>query len=188
MATKQEWESLGPPYYFRPHSSDQWGDPDKMNFHHLRLVNAFRRYIGRPIVVTHGFGDSSVANGRHPHGDAIDCFIINMDPFEAFKEIVTFHTRLVETPFVKYFTGIGVYLDVWKYHGILMKCGFHLDSRPDVIPAVWGALPPLDLLTTRNRDKCARLYAGYEFYPGTNKQKYVPMDQRFWEMYQSLRP
>lgn len=111
------WEKLK---YFKYDSKvDNWGDPDKMNWALLTKLDAFREYIGSPVIVTSGTGGKHIANSQHYKGNAVDIVVPYYSPnlIELYLASERFN-----------FNGIGVYPD-WEYNGEETG-GLHLDMRP----------------------------------------------------------
>jgi uncharacterized protein YcbK (DUF882 family) len=101
--------------YFRPDSSDNWGDPSKISRDLLLKLNAFREFIGKPIYVTSGYraGNSS---SEHSRGLAVDIVCPGIPLLQLYLAAERFD-----------FKGIGVYPN-WKYQGQIVG-GLHLDVR-----------------------------------------------------------
>jgi hypothetical protein len=103
--------------YFRANSTtDQWGDPSKISIQLLTKLDAFREFIGVPIIITSGYraGDK----GEHGRGLAADIMAPHY-PGSLFDLYLTAERFG--------FAGIGIYPD-WAYQGAIHG-GLHLDVR-----------------------------------------------------------
>lgn len=110
--------------YFKPGSSDNWGDPSKISHELLVKLDQLRLKTGRPIHVTSGYRPSgNTGDSQHKYGRAVDimCPGLNLRVFLSLAEEVGFN-------------GIGVYPH-WRMSGI-RSGGLHVDVRPNG-PARW---------------------------------------------------
>lgn len=130
--TKEDWSHLK---YFSP--SEAWGDPLKMDFKLLWILDCFRAHMGRKIVVTCGTQGNHVKNSQHYVGKAVDIVI---ETEGVSKLDILFNV------FRFPFTGIGVYPE-WKCRGMVSPLGFHFDCRDvaslprGITQATWIGVP-----------------------------------------------
>lgn len=114
--------------------SDNWGDPDKMSRSLLFELDAFRAFIGRPIVVTCGTQGVHSPKSQHYQGLAVDIVFPGAKPcdlIDTFFAVARFN-----------FNGVGLYPH-WKMNGQKVG-GMHLDQRvltPGQHKAQWMAIP-----------------------------------------------
>lgn len=104
--------------YFRPNTSDVWGDPQKIDLTLLTSLDQLRELTQKPIHVTSGFrSEGSTKDSQHKYGRAVDVICPGMDLFEFYllAERVGFN-------------GIGVYPH-WHWNASQVG-GLHLDVRP----------------------------------------------------------
>lgn len=116
-----QWDKLR---WFSPNDKlDQWGDTHKIKRELLEQLDAFRSYLGVPIIVTSGYRDQP--GSQHALGRAADivCPYFKGSLFDLFLEASRFN-----------FKGIGIYRD-WKGHGA--TGGLHLDVRDAHHRAQW---------------------------------------------------
>lgn len=165
--------------------NEAWGDPNKMNYPFLCLMDSFRNHLGIAINVLNGYCPGSVPGSSHPYGIANDVFIDCPDTFDLFIEMLGFHDRNLVIP---RFGGIGVYLGVWKYKGRIID-GFHLDGRiiKNNKVALWGGLQVPGNMTTEQMALFYKTYPEHKEFNRTDKQIYVPMDSRFWMSGKEIR-
>lgn len=163
-------------------SKNEFGPyPEKMDKNFIIFLDALRDFLGCSMNILCSHGSGSVKNSMHPHGMAVDVYFdSSKDPFDIFLRLIRFRKPGY---FYEYLGGIGVYLGVWHKHinGEKIEIiGFHLDVRPikNNKISLWGAIPPpgndiemAALLT---------LYPNLLKFKRTEKQIYVPMDERFW--------
>ena len=121
MKNQKVWNDIAP--YFKPqNTSDQWGDPAKMDPLTLYSLFSLRRALGLAIHVHCGTQGKHVKGSFHYSGLAVDVHIGHNIP-------VVDQYLMVE----KYnlFSGIGVYPD-WN------RPGLHLDVGGGIRrPARW---------------------------------------------------
>lgn len=112
--------------YFKPDSTDQWGDPTMIEHDLLLKLDTLRMLTHSPIHVTSGYRTTSsgAKNSQHFYGRAADviCPGISLGEFYRAAEKVGF-------------TGLGVY-PAWRYDGKIAG-GLHCDVRPGMIKARW---------------------------------------------------
>ena len=114
------WENIK---HFTP---DEFGDGSKMSRGLIYALDAFREYLGKPIIIHCGWEERET--GFHPTGNAVDLHIQGLSVFDQFMEAQRFDM----------FTGIGLY--PWWNNG-----GLHLDNRVIGIyrpRAIWGSTAP----------------------------------------------
>jgi uncharacterized protein YcbK (DUF882 family) len=98
---------------FRPNGdADKFGDPMKMDRELIFTLDAFRDYVGRPILVHCGYEERPGNKGYHPLGMAVDIHIEGMHVIDQF----------IAASRISAFRGIGVY-PFWNNPGL------HLDTR-----------------------------------------------------------
>ena len=117
MATDEVWKKLK---YFKKHSLiDRWGNVDLISDDLLLILDDFRHYIRKPVLVTSGTGGKHSENSQHSYGRAVDVCIpdFNHSPVDLCFTAMRFP-----------FTGIGYY-PFWMYNGEICG-GLHLDIRP----------------------------------------------------------
>ncbi len=120
-----KWDYLK---YF--HSGERWGNPDKMDFFTLIILDRLRHKIGYPFIVHCGYATSGhVKNSQHYLGRAVDFHIDTPDLFfEQQIEKLEYYLRrmYVATVFgripMTYMTGLGIYPQAKIPY-------FHLDTR-----------------------------------------------------------
>lgn len=112
--TPQDWEQIR---YFSP--KENWGDPYKMEFGLIWLLDSFREFHGRPIFISMGTQGKHSPNSMHYVGKAVD-LIIECGKSTKLDVILS----LFRFPF----TGLGIYPD-WQYHKFSRSLGVHLDCR-----------------------------------------------------------
>ena len=100
-----QWDTIK---HFSP--SENFGDPSRMSYKLLLLLDNLREFIGRPIIIHCGYEERN-NNSYHCRGMAIDCH----------SDIGLFNFYTAASRFD--FTGLGVY-PWWNNPGL------HLDIRP----------------------------------------------------------
>jgi len=105
--TKEQWTRIR---HFGP--EEAWGDPYKMSFRLIFILDRLRDFTGKVIVVHFGIQGSHSKNSWHPKGKAVDCHAEGMS-------LLDFYLTAERFPF----GGIGVY-PCWNHPGL------HLDIRP----------------------------------------------------------
>lgn len=103
---------------FKP---SEFSEPEKMSPKLLKLLDALRDYLGRPIVITSSTEGKHSKNSQHYLGKAVDIIVPN------YRGSLLSLYLLVER---FNFTGIGLYPD-WKYNGKRIG-GLHLDVRDEI--------------------------------------------------------
>lgn len=104
--------------------SENWGDPDKMNFALLKRIDALRNEIGR-CYVTCGTNGTHRENSQHYLGRAVDLIPIDFN-----RKIRQGKSHILDLIFAVRrfpFTGIGFYF-FWNYRGQKVV-GLHVDNR-----------------------------------------------------------
>jgi len=105
--------------YFRPFdTSDNWGDPQKMNPDLLVRLDSLRKFIGHALHVTSAY--RQMDKKQHGLGNAVD---IICPAFEDPSDL--FDLYLCAERFN--FTGIGIYVH-WAWQGKTVG-GLHVDVR-----------------------------------------------------------
>ncbi len=112
--TKEDWNHLK---HFAP--NENWGDPLKMDFGLLWMLDSFREYLDKKIVVVCGTQGKHVKNSQHYLGKAVDV-VIECEGMEKLDVILA--------AFRFPFTGLGLYPNS-KCAGMLSPLGFHFDAR-----------------------------------------------------------
>lgn len=115
---KSQWDTIK---YFSP--SENFGDPAKMSYRLLILLDNLREFLERPIVIHCGYEDRQNSS-YHCRGMAVDCHC-DLNLFDFFNAALRFE-----------FIGVGVY-PWWNNPGL------HLDVRPLDIgapKAMWGSI------------------------------------------------
>jgi uncharacterized protein YcbK (DUF882 family) len=127
--TREEWAKIT---HFKPDSKvDQWGNPDKLDFELIQRLDAFRTYIGLPVLVTSGYRPGG--GSQHGLGKAVD-FVVPQwagGLLDLYFEVERFN-----------FNGLGIYRD-WIYQGKHIY-GIHIDMRDikDRRSARWLCIRP----------------------------------------------
>lgn len=120
---KEQWRTI---QYFNP--NEAWGDPARMDYELLLLLDSLREYIGKPIYIHCGYEtEGHSENSYHYKGKAVDCHITGISLTDFYIAATRFH-----------FGGIGVY-PIWNNPGL------HLDTRPwgqGMPRSFWGAVRP----------------------------------------------
>ena len=99
-------------------SKENWGSANLMNHDLLKILDNFREYWSKPIVVLCGTQGVHSSGSLHSYGLAVDVCC----PMEL--KIMNFYLAAERFGF----TGIGIYPN-WKFNR--KKCGgLHLDLRP----------------------------------------------------------
>jgi uncharacterized protein YcbK (DUF882 family) len=101
-----DWNRLR---YFDP--TENWGQPDGMDWTLLQALEELRQFIGQKIIIH--CGKEPRPRGWHPTGRAVDLHIEGLDLLSQWLAAARFTA----------FHGIGVY--TWWTHP-----GLHLDTRP----------------------------------------------------------
>lgn len=154
--TDKQWKNIE---YFGVKES--WGDPEKMSYELIKTLDAFRRFIERPIIITCGTQGAHEPNSLHYSGDAVDIIIKR----ESIMGRAVDMPRLLFADFLTLvrfsFTGIGVYPE-WSCEGVKIG-GFHLEwaSKPVIERKFWMGL---------GTSKQNTLYAGLTV---SNIEKYL---------------
>ena len=115
----EDWKKLK---YFK--KTENWGDPNKINFALLKRLDALRGEIGR-CFVTSGTNGTHLPGSQHYLGRAVD-FI----PIDFNKKIRQGKLHGLDLIFAVRrfpFTGIGLYF-FWNYRGQKV-IGIHVDNR-----------------------------------------------------------
>lgn len=112
--TQQDWSQIR---FFSP--QENWGDPFKMDFGLVWLLDSFREHHGRQIMVTCGTQGKHAKNSYHYVGKAVDV-VIECGKQSKLDVILS----LMKFPI----TGLGIYPD-WQYHKFSRSLGVHLDCR-----------------------------------------------------------
>lgn len=106
--TQHEWNQIE---FFSP--DEKWGDPTKMSFQLLRLLDALRRYCGLEILIHNGYAtEGHSEHSQHYVGRAADLHIQGLTLINQYILAEQFD-----------FSGIGLY-PFWNNPGL------HLDVRP----------------------------------------------------------
>jgi hypothetical protein len=111
---KTEWAKLK---FFK--ETENWGDPSKMDFRLLWLLDCYREYIDQEILVTFGTQGEHVAHSQHPSGHAVDIVV------DAAKKGPLF---FLLSAFKFPFSGIGIYPNA-RYAKFQRPLGLHFDTR-----------------------------------------------------------
>lgn len=115
---KEQWDTIK---YFSP--NEKWGDPNKMSYELLILLDNLREYLDKPIIIHCGYEDRKNSS-YHCKGMAVDCHCSNINLLDFYTEASRFS-----------FGGIGVY-PWWN------KPGLHLDVRREdniIYRSLWGS-------------------------------------------------
>jgi hypothetical protein len=97
----------------------------------VHMMDMLRGLTGWPIVVHHAVGGAVDMYGEHGHSDnsyhlfkqgclAADWHFVTDAPYR----------RQYQAVEAMQFTGIGIYLNLWKWNGKILPIGFHTDVRP----------------------------------------------------------
>lgn len=115
--TQADWDRIK---NFSP--QEDWGDPDRMDPNLVFALDAFRKYVGRAVMIHCGTQGTHVDGSVHYLGKAVDLHVVGMHCFDAF---------IAATRFFQ-FHGIGLYPD-WNNPGL------HVDTRniPEGFRALW---------------------------------------------------
>lgn len=105
--TREEWGKIR---YFSPR--ENWGDPERVEFWLVFLLDCLREFIGCPIVVHCGTQGIHTKGSYHYVGKAVDCHAVGIS-------LLDFYLAAERFPF----GGIGIY-PCWNNPGL------HLDIRP----------------------------------------------------------
>jgi hypothetical protein len=107
-ATEDTYKQLK---YFK--ITEKWGDPLQMNSDLLFLLDSYREYINKPVIIHCGYspGVGHVPNSQHYLGNAVDFHVVGASLLEQYLAAERFD-----------FTGIGVY-PYW------VTPGLHVDVR-----------------------------------------------------------
>ena len=128
----KDWEKIR---HFR--KTENWGDPTKIDFQLVHLLDQFRAHLGQEIYVSCGTQGAHVKDSMHYQGKAVDV-IIDVGG----KEPLDLVLLALKFPF----TGIGIY-PRWRHPRFLRPLGFHLDVRDvsslprGVVQATWIGVP-----------------------------------------------
>jgi len=117
--------------HFKP--NENWGDPTKMEFGVIFILDAFREYIERKIIVTSGIGKRETSGSQHPSGKAVD-FVVECYEYGKLNMIFD----ILRFPFM----GVGVYPN-HAASGMKSPIGFHVDSRESNHRALWIGITDL---------------------------------------------
>lgn len=112
--TNDQWKLLK---NFKP--TENWGDPLRMDFIFMALLDDFRTLVGTPIFVSCGVQGAHVERSMHYLGRAADIILPKVEREDLYK--------IVKHAQDNGFGGIGLY-DHWHYHGKVTG-GLHLDNR-----------------------------------------------------------
>jgi len=113
--TDEQWKSIK---YFSPR--ENWGDPKKVSYTLVKLLDDLRSYIGHPIYVLCGTQGKHTKHSYHYVGKAADVYCDEIDLLDFYLASERFS-----------FGGIGVYPN-WAHPGL------HLDVRRTKVGARWG--------------------------------------------------
>jgi uncharacterized protein YcbK (DUF882 family) len=121
--------------YFKPDSTDSWGDPSRMDTGLLRKLDKLRELAKAPIRVNRGFdANGSTADSQHKYGRAVDIFCPSIS-------LLDFYLLAEKAGF----SGIGVYPH-WHYQGTTCG-GLHVDVRPGENARWMGVRDAADMQT-----------------------------------------
>jgi len=125
--TKEQWKTIK---HFNP--KEKWGDPEKMDYRLVWMLDRLREKIGKPIIIHCGYAtDGHAENSYHYKGQAVD-FHVEGGAFnfhEGWKSVtLEFRNRRMDRKvfFMQekfWFLGLGIYPH-WN------NPGFHLDLGP----------------------------------------------------------
>lgn len=124
MSSKDIWKELD--YFSR---GENWGDPDKISWDLLRMLDRFRGEVGKPFILTSAAYATSGHSSKSYHykGMAVDGRFVDSLTLKPIKM-----AEAIEIALKAPFGGIGIY--PWWSGGV----GFHFDIRPIVSKrAVW---------------------------------------------------
>lgn len=127
--TADQWKTL---HYFK--STENWGDPDKMDFALIQELDSFRDFIKTPLLITRGTNGQHVDGSMHYLGRAADVVFPEV-PLSGLFDIWIAAQRFVG------FRGIGIYPH-WQ-DAEIVRGGLHLDNRPGN-RALWMGVPDGD--------------------------------------------
>jgi hypothetical protein len=132
--TEQDWQKVK---HFT--AAENWGDPTKMNSALVFELDAYREFVGTPIVVSCGTNKQHLEDSMHPSGDAVDILFPEKkltDVFELYLAAMRFG-----------FGGLGLY-NHWRAaaDGEIIG-GLHLDWRRDPHRALWMGVEAPDPAT-----------------------------------------
>jgi len=104
----EDWKRVR---HFTP--DEAWGDRRRVHRNLVFLLDAFRAFIGRPVVIHNAYAQNGHTDeSYHYRGMAVDLHVEGLSVFDQFIEATRFE-----------FGGIGVY-PFWNNPGL------HLDIRP----------------------------------------------------------
>lgn len=105
----------------------EWGNWKKVNPALIYLMDEFRKFINKPIIIHVAYEERPNSNSQHPLGNAVDFHVVGIHPLDVYLLAERFP-----------FTGLGIYgKDVWNNPGL------HADIRKS-IPARWGCIKDKD--------------------------------------------
>lgn len=124
--TEAQWEQIA---FF--HKDENWGDWKMMDFDFIRTCDAFRHYIGDPMLVSCGIQGVHAQLSLHYSGLAADFVFPHRH-----KSLLDLFIDATRFPFSE----IGIYPD-WQYGGKKVG-GIHLGKSKDVVlrKKYWVAL------------------------------------------------
>jgi uncharacterized protein YcbK (DUF882 family) len=117
--------------------SENWGDPLKLDFGLVWLLDSFREHVGKPMIVVCATQGKHVKDSMHYVGKAVD-IVVDAD------EMSPLDIMLIAFRFP--FTGFGVYPRA-RYAEFIRPLGLHLDVRPvtalprGITQAQWIGVP-----------------------------------------------
>jgi|GEM_PF-892902 len=111
---EEDWKRVR---HFSP--KERWGNWRKVDRNLVFLIDAFREFVGKPVVLHNAYDTAGHTDGSyHYRGMALDAHVEGMTLMDMFFAL----TRFDE------FNGVGLY-PFWTWDGKLCP-GFHGDIRP----------------------------------------------------------
>jgi uncharacterized protein YcbK (DUF882 family) len=111
--------------------NENWGDPEKMSIVIVGLLDQFRAYTCKKMIVTSGTQGTHAKNSAHYQGLAVDIVFPELTPKnipDMFIDASRFN-----------FKSIGIYPH-WKYNGVVVG-GMHVDHVFARNKRYWIGLP-----------------------------------------------
>ncbi len=118
-----EWNTIE---HFKP--TENWGDPNKINYNLVRALDKFRAMVDTPIYISSGTGGKHKPNSAHYEGHAVDILF----PKKTKADLLDLY--IAASRFSE-FTGIGVYPGWYFYNKNIG--GLHLGNRHEPHRKLW---------------------------------------------------
>ena len=121
--------------------NENWGNPDKMDYGLLLMLDKYREAINKPIIIHCGYAqDGHTVNSMHYKGQAVDCHVMHADLLDLY--LVAKHLN---------FGGTGIY-----------RWGIHLDNRSELAKQ-WCCIDDIYLPLTADHVEMLRVRYAEEY-------------------------